>query len=572
MKQRVGAASFDRAARCAPGLGALRRQDRTLRATCQGTAPEPYALHVTLGAFGVAEAECSCPVGDGGRCKHVAALLLRWRREPQAFAETQPLEQALAELDRDALLALVGRMVHLHPDLEALVTASPAALPTPGAVRRQVRQLLDADPYEWGAAVQIGRALERLVLQADAAALRGDWPGATAVLDALLDSLATREEWLHDESGAVLGVVADAALILARGLDTLTDAALRAPIVDLLYDVVRTDHALGGLGVGDGAEAALVAHATHDERGALVGRITRDLESLSRPAGGLGEPDRWTDGWRRRELGRLALAFQPGELGDEMFLALCRASGRHADLVERLLALGRSADALAHARTVSDMDLVALAPHFQAHGHGAALDALAVDRLDDASTGRFVAWVKDRARDRGDAELAQTLAERLFWARPSFQQYVEVVALGDDLGRADAVRDALQTRLLAEKRYGILAQAALLHGDPDEAVRLVHLPAAEWHGQRPALRRIVADGVARSRPEEALQLYLEAAVDLVEQRGRANYAEAAGLLRAAREIYRRRGRADDWTLLLGEFRDGYKALRAFQDELRKAGL
>jgi uncharacterized Zn finger protein len=51
-----------------------RRQGDTLKAHCFGSAPQPYRVAVTLGKSGIISDRCSCPIG--GRCKHVAALLL----------------------------------------------------------------------------------------------------------------------------------------------------------------------------------------------------------------------------------------------------------------------------------------------------------------------------------------------------------------------------------------------------------------------------------------------------------------------------------------------------------------
>ena len=53
----------------------LRREAMTLKGWCQGTAPQPYRVEITLDAGGIASGICSCPVGSGGRCKHCAAQL-----------------------------------------------------------------------------------------------------------------------------------------------------------------------------------------------------------------------------------------------------------------------------------------------------------------------------------------------------------------------------------------------------------------------------------------------------------------------------------------------------------------
>ena len=61
----------------------------TLKAWCQGSRPQPYRLWATYSAAGIEEAHCSCPVGLGGRCKHVAALLLTWSDQPDSFREVK---------------------------------------------------------------------------------------------------------------------------------------------------------------------------------------------------------------------------------------------------------------------------------------------------------------------------------------------------------------------------------------------------------------------------------------------------------------------------------------------------
>ncbi len=55
----------------------------TLKALCQGSAASPYRVEVTFSQKGIASTNCSCPVGAGGYCKHVAALLLTWLHEPE---------------------------------------------------------------------------------------------------------------------------------------------------------------------------------------------------------------------------------------------------------------------------------------------------------------------------------------------------------------------------------------------------------------------------------------------------------------------------------------------------------
>lgn len=84
-----------------------RRRGTTLLAGCQGSRPQPYRVEIMLNAGRIADAECSCPVGEGGYCKHTAAVLLTWLREPESFAAQEDLDAALARRSKEELIALI---------------------------------------------------------------------------------------------------------------------------------------------------------------------------------------------------------------------------------------------------------------------------------------------------------------------------------------------------------------------------------------------------------------------------------------------------------------------------------
>src|SRR5262245_50578227 len=92
-----------------------RRRGTTLEARCHGSRDEAYRVHVTFEGQKIQHADCSCPVGDGGRCKHVAALLLTWRARPEIFHEAEDLEAALERRSKEELIALVQQMLRREP-------------------------------------------------------------------------------------------------------------------------------------------------------------------------------------------------------------------------------------------------------------------------------------------------------------------------------------------------------------------------------------------------------------------------------------------------------------------------
>src|SRR5947209_18170437 len=65
------------------------QQALALKAYCYGSLPEPYRVQVTFDGDGITEPLCSCSAGtptNGNRgCEHMAALLLAWNEQPEAF-------------------------------------------------------------------------------------------------------------------------------------------------------------------------------------------------------------------------------------------------------------------------------------------------------------------------------------------------------------------------------------------------------------------------------------------------------------------------------------------------------
>ncbi|MFH5805109.1 SWIM zinc finger domain-containing protein [Alienimonas sp. DA493] len=85
-----------------------------------GTYAPFYRVAATVADGRVTAAVCTCPVGGGtapgaeGRCKHVAALLLSWRKRPEAFVPGENPRVALARRTKaelaEMVLALLNRV------------------------------------------------------------------------------------------------------------------------------------------------------------------------------------------------------------------------------------------------------------------------------------------------------------------------------------------------------------------------------------------------------------------------------------------------------------------------------
>jgi uncharacterized Zn finger protein len=95
-----------------------------LRAQCQGSDYEPHYVGATLDEGGIAETSCTRPYDYGGICKHIVALLLTYVHELRASRSIPPLVELLSGRSREELIALIGQMIKLEPELLSLVALS----------------------------------------------------------------------------------------------------------------------------------------------------------------------------------------------------------------------------------------------------------------------------------------------------------------------------------------------------------------------------------------------------------------------------------------------------------------
>jgi uncharacterized Zn finger protein len=545
-----------------------RRAGMVLKAQCQGSRSQPYRVQITLGPKGIVSGDCSCPVGGGSHCKHAAALLLTWLDAADTFVDVQDMATTLDRRSKAELIELIGKMVECYPDLEMLVE-----LPVPGeagsksmdaeSIRRQVRRIFSGAGYEWGAASDVALDLGNVVDVGDGYVEQEDWRNAAIVFETIMREVLDQYPSMQDEKGDLHEIVNRCVGGLGECLSAASDSAQRQTILRALFDTYAWDVNFGGIDMGYEAPGIILELSTPEER-----RQVAEWARSAMPSG-----DSWSDGYHRQTLGRFLLELEKDELDDEAFLRICRETNRWQDLVARLLALKRVDEAADVARSVGDYDLLQLTDIFVKHGQADLATELMRTRAKTSQDTRLPEWLKQRAMERGDASEALMWAQQLFWQHPSLEGYEQMKALSKTLDTWKTLQSEILAHLSKQNQHALLTEIYVKEGQVDQALASVkRIARGVWGMYHSPLLIRVAQAAESGRPQESIRIYVDAAKQLIQVRGRDNYTTAANYLARARKLYQGLGEDKTWQALIADIRQKNSSLRALKEELNKAGL
>ena len=339
------------------------------------------------------------------------------------------------------------------------------------------------------------------------------------------------------------------------------DAAAKERTLRALFEIYRFDVDYGGVGLGEAAPDLILEHATAEEKRAVAGWVRAAMP----------EGNSWSDNYHRQVYGRFLLDLQMADLDDASFLRICRESGRLADLVDRLLTLGRLDEAISESELAGDYELLTLAAIFCEHGHVQSVEPLLVKRIETSQDHRLVEWLKERYKERGELAEALALAKQLLRARPNLAGYQEVRELSQQIGVWQELRPELLDEWSAAEQYGLLTDIYLEEGDIDLALKSVKQRKPGFlYGEDQLIR--VAQSASETHPHAAVDIYLQQVESLIEARGRDNYQRACSHLTKVRDLYRQLLGEPAWTDFITELRERHRRLPALKEELRNAGL
>jgi hypothetical protein len=203
----------------------------------------------------------------------------------------------------------------------------------------------------------------------------------------------------------------------------------RESVLRTLFDVLRFDTNLGGIGLSDDVPEILTEQTTAAERTTIAGWIHKEL------------PDGrdFSSNWRQKAWGGLLLDFEGKPEDDDAYLKHRREFGLTGDLVERLLERGRLEEALQEIRSSSDYDLMGLADQLIAHKHVDLAHTLVCDRLSADEQGRnnwqLREWLKRFYQSRKNWKSLLELCVEKFCRQPCLPQYQEIRKLATNSRR-----------------------------------------------------------------------------------------------------------------------------------------
>jgi len=535
------------------------RRGNVLRGRVEGSQYEPYRVDVHLDESGIANTACSCPYDHGGICKHCVAVLLTVIREPETVAERPPVEDLLADLDRDALYALVVDLLGDRPELTADVErrletqglspdddASHGAVarrtpPDPETIRSHIRSILEhPDPR-----------------QMDAPDARTDMERRVEQLHDLLD-----EAWAFVEASE-----GDDALVF---LGAMAEELMGEAWLTLSYDDVAVFDLLDELGAAF-TEAILTADLSEDARAEWADRLERWANELASygvgssfaaaahaaerewsddavPAGETDDADLW-EGDRPRYADDLVTAWLnvlEREDRTDAYLDLARVAGQTERYVTKLVAVGRDEDAVGYAleHVSTPGEALAVAKMLREHDHPRAAVRVARRGLDTDRfrTDELAEWLRDAASALGDHEAALEGAVAAFEADPCLETYraAKEVA-GDDWSSVrEDLLDHLHGRQAGRTSAAEHAEVFLSEGMTEEAIAV-----ADASGHYSVVER-VTEAVRDDRPQWTIQACKEQAEPIIEEGQSDRYRQAVDWLETAGRAAEAAGKLDEW--------------------------
>lgn len=535
----------------------------------------------------------SCTCVEERPCQHVVALLLAWIERNETITEVPTVAEQLAGRTFDDLVAIISAMVDADPDLEAII-ALPPPVPgrpanvsslDPGLVRARVisafQQLDDSPTLLFSADAS---ELDQLIGLSSEYGSAGLWADAVLILRELAaQAIAAGQDGFGAEHIRDIFTECDVGLstCFARQAELpesdRLDSGQRTGLIRTIYDLWR--HDVAGpypRGIVRYGPSAIALQATVSER-VMVDRwlhaepVTDQNLQLA-----IGEFEDLLHSVDNLDYDELLAQYREAELWDKVALTL--------------LKLGRIGEAIATAkrhltttdkmtRFAADLAGVEDGKHLARAITVMEDHAWEINGRDADADAEAEAWLAYRYTLAGRASEALPLADKWFVDDPGLPAWRCVRDAAQLPGQPKDAwttrRQAMEATLIADERWLDLALIRVDDLRLDDAMdafeHLQHQVASDsfLHPPDEILAVAMAINVAREQadPDETIGVYLDTADDLVKQRNREAYQQAAIVLARVRYVLELHGRGAEWPEMIRKIREQNRTLRAFHEEL-----
>lgn len=557
---------------------------KTLRARCIGSMGTDYEQELVLGEGGISSYRCTCP--RGGFCKHLAALALRYVREPGRIvrADRERLESALAEHSREDLLRIIAEYAeedlnfaqHVLAETESDGGAPERENVSFGESRREFLTLAEqtveipfGNPYH--AAFDVAAQLKRLLFRADR--LAGDAPARhLAFYTAIYETVEEHFTEVDDSDAALASVAAECARSMAQiGEDHAVDPETREAWLEIIVPrYIENDYGFGDelgdaiLSISGKADIELVETLVRESLPQRPSHAERSLSDELETADFL---ERY-----RRQIAYELLAGLYRRVGRHSEIGpLFRNAGLHFHYVVHLLAEGATDEAVRYATDH-------LRKGYDIHRFGTSLSEMGATQQAIRFYAAAVPAMKEREpyrhdcmsnlarlyRSSGQPEAALDLQWSVFRERPSVESYKAVYEIAQSLNRADDIERQMLDYLENEEiRRTVLIDIHIHRRDIDEALA-VYRRETRPVSEETSLR--LARAAKAQRPNAAREIYQGLAEEYIGRMGRGNYRRAAGHLVSMRDV----SAPEEFSAYLTELRQRYRNRPALRDEIWQA--
>lgn len=579
ISQYVGPSSFQKGLRyVANGAVKLGRiKTNVLTAFCQGHEFDPYRVEVIFNEKGIEQSYCSCPVGAGGKCKHVAALLLAWASHPEDFSEWQQLAENLKKYDPQTLLELIDLLEEKAEGAADVIHAfqlNMQTLKSPSLAKylKRVEEAFQVSRVPWyhsdeAQVTEIAFSLGKI--RSDAADMieKRHFNEGIRIFQVLIQHILSYLEEHRDPWEALGEEIKECVHTLGRALELLPKQdEMRQKVLQLLFRIIEEQFYRASKIGAEEAREVMLRHLNSEEKERVIAWV-KALQVSKREE----EEELF---WIKDFL----IDLEKDQLEPEVYLDYYRQTNQIIKLVNSLLELNRvqEADMVAHQPQFLSQ-VLPLADLFVQHHQESIAEYLVLESVKAHPSIELYNWLKNfyLKQNQKDKALFQVL--QILRLVPQFSYYQEAQELATELGKWKNVRSEILELLNNLHYFPLLLEIYLDEKNLEEAIDIYQhisakVPEAFKESHWFWLILQLAASTRYKHPQIAIQIYQEIIKNLIEERNRESYQRATDYLKMIKDIYKETQQSKEWTAYLKNFMQTYSRFKALQDEIRRASI